>query len=370
MKKVGILTINDNTNYGNRLQNYAVQKIIERYGYNVETIINKTHYGDGIRTKLKKYNYNPKIVIDKMSKKIIYKRYRDLLQRKQENCKEFNKKYIKSSDYIITKETIPENIANEYDYFVIGSDQVWNPNADRVSVIDFAMFSPKEKNISLAASFGVNEIPNNDEYITLYKNGLNNIGNLSVREFKGKEIIEKISQRKDIEVLVDPTLLLTSEEWNKIIKKPNKDIPEKFLLTYFLGKISNKRRKFLEDVAKKYNLKIINLGSLKDNNYYDIDPGEFVYLFKNASLVFTDSFHGCVFSIIFEKAFYALNREDYQKSMNSRIKTLFEKLKLDNSLQTLEIDKVNLDTNYLKQREIIKKEQEKVKQFLDNAFNV
>lgn len=368
MKRVGILTINDNTNYGNRLQNYAVQTVIEKYGFEVETITNKTHYGEGLREKLKKYNYNPKIVFDKVKKKIIYRKYRRVIDSKIKNCTEFNDRYMKLSKYEIKKENIPNNLANEYDYFVIGSDQVWNPNADRVSNIDFATFSPKEKNISFSASFGVNEIP--EQYLKLYEEGLNNIDKLSVREFKGKEIIEEISGRKDAKVLVDPTLVLTAKEWENMIKKPSQEVPDKYVLTYFLGKTSKKREKFIKNVAKKYGLEIINLGSLKDEKYYDMDPSEFVYLFKNANLIFTDSFHGCVFSIIFEKAFYALNREDHQKSMNSRINTLFEKLELNNTLEELDINKVYLKADYTKQREIIKKEQEQVKEFLDNAFNI
>lgn len=368
MKKIAILTINDNTNYGNRLQNYAVQTILQEYGAEVETIINKTHYGDSMREKLKKYNYSPKVVLDKIGKKIRQKKYKDEISNKIRRFKEFNNQYMKLTDFYITRNNIPEELQNQYDYFIIGSDQVWNPNADRVSCIDFANFSPKEKNISLSASFGVDNIPT--EYLSLYSDGLNNINKISVREFKGKEIIEKVSGRKDVEVLVDPTLALSKEEWEKIIKKPEIKIPDNYILTYFLGKTSKKRRKFINSIAKRYNLEIINLGSLKDKKYYDIDPAEFVYLFKNASLIFTDSFHGCVFSIIFERVFYVLNREDHQKSMNSRIVTLFKKLELDNDISDLNQDKISLEVNYDKQREIIKEEQIKVREFLSNALNL
>lgn len=126
MKKIAILTINDNTNYGNRLQNYAVQTILENMGVHVETIINNTHYGDSIITKLKKYNYNPKVVFDKIGKKIKNKKYNTEIQSKITRCKEFNKQYMKISDYTITKDNIPDELNDKYDYFIIGSDQVWN----------------------------------------------------------------------------------------------------------------------------------------------------------------------------------------------------------------------------------------------------
>lgn len=201
------------------------------------------------------------------------------------------------------------------------------------------------------------------------KIGLKNLKNISVREEKGAEIVKNLTSQK-AEVCVDPTLLLSANEWDEIIKKPEKMPKGKYIFTYFLGKYSKKRKKYIYDFAKENNLEVVNLGRLQYLKYYYIDPSEFLYLLKNSEIVLTDSFHGSVFSIIYKKPFYIFEREENIKSMNSRIETLLNKFDLKERKIKNYSNKISLDCDYSKIDDILEKEKNKSMEFLKNSLEL
>lgn len=362
--KIGILTLNGNFNFGNRLQNYALQQYIEELcNSEIQTIINTTNYSPKIKlTKrikpsniLKKINYIIKF-------KILYKN-----KLKERNAKflEFSKN-IKETTYSISNRNI-DNRCQEFDKVVIGSDQVWSPFFYRLSEIDFGMFLEKEKVVSYSASIGADYIPEN--YVDLFKRGISNVSMISVRENSGKKVLEELTNRKDINVLIDPTMLLDIEEWQKIEKKPEHLKNKKYILNYFLGKISKKRKKEIEKIAKEYECEIINILDEKDP-YYASGPSEFLYLERNAFLICTDSFHSCVFAILFDTPFIVFNREDKTVNMNSRIETLLSKFLLDNRYYKGEISKELLKADYKEAHKILEDEREKSLNFLKKALEI
>lgn len=353
--KFGILTINDINNYGNRLQNYALQEQLKKFGA-VETIKNI----QGL------YNSNYKRrIIDKLKSYI--KRVVSLkLQYKQNVSFENFERNIKYSKILIDKNHIPSNIGNKFDKFIIGSDQVWNPNFNRMSEIDFAMFAPCEKVVSYAASFGISSIP--EEQKNFYIDGLNNISEISVREDRGAEIVKELTGR-DVKVVLDPTLLLAKKDWEKVMKKPKYVPNKKYILTYFLGNISDERKKKFKELANNNDFEIVNLGKMEYPQYYIAGPSEFLWYFNNAEIVFTDSFHACVFSIIFDKTFYYMNREDKSVSMNSRIETLLSKFKLNNR-KFYDWENVSLQHDYSHVQEILEKEKKASLDFLEEALKI
>ena len=359
MKKAGIITINDFNNYGNRLQNYALQTVINRIGIDAVNILN-----NNIPIKGNKEKFTIKKIIIMLINFV--RREKHYNTKRKEKFEYFNNKYMKNSKETIIMDNVPNNLHEQYDYIVIGSDQVWNYKLDRISKIDFALFSPKEKNISYAASFGISEI--SDEWKGKYIQGLNNISHISVRETRGAEIVKELVNR-EAQVVLDPTLLLNREEWKKIEKKPDQLINKKFIVTYFLGKLSKERKKRINEIGKKYDLKIINLGKLKYHDEYTAGPCEFLWYIKNAEIVFTDSFHACVFSIIFDRTFYIMEREENITSMNSRIDTLLDKFKLRDR-KFKDWNEVKLEHNYSHVQPILEKEQEKSIKFLKDALGV
>ena len=229
--------------------------------------------------------------------------YENDMKNRKENFMEFSKTYINETDYIVSKKHIPENLSDRYDYFITGSDQVWNPDNLHGTSFFFLTFAEQYKRIAYAPSFGVSEIK--PEFIEDYKEWISGMYKLSVREDDGAKIIKKLTGRES-PVLVDPTLLLTKEKWLSIAKEASNKPKDKYLLTYFLGGIPTQYKKEIKKTAKENNLEIINLGDIKEKDTYQTGPSEFIDYINNCSVMFTDSFHGTVFSILFEKPFVVL----------------------------------------------------------------
>lgn len=310
--KIAIITINDNRNYGNRLQNYALQKTLLKYASIVDSIwwYKKNHIFNKIKFSVK-YILNWRNIRKYYTKECI----------RRDNIKKFSDKYINIKyDY-----KIKSYLNSRYDYFIVGSDQVWNFNFwkgwdsinNSITAV-FLKFASKEKRIAYAASIGVRVIPQNKEKIFI--DNLKEMKEISMREKAGAELVEKLIG-KDVPVVVDPTLLLLKQEWQKIELMPEWYKGEKYILTYFLGNPSP----IIENLAKKNNWKIYNLMDKSNLDLYASRVEEFVYLIEHAELVVTDSFHACVFSILMNTSFVVINRQQKEApDMTSRIDTLLE----------------------------------------------
>lgn len=356
--KIGIVTINDNTNYGNRLQNYATQKVLKRCIANAEV-----------------YTIRNSAVLNKKTNKIEYilRMIRNIQlsflhtfkidKNREKKFIEFNKNIIfskKKFNWFDLKEY------RNLDYCISGSDQVWNPNY-RLSEFDLLAFVEKSRRISFSASITTYTIPmNKQNYAKKY---FNDFKAISVREDSGKKIVEELTGRTDVEVLVDPTMLLTPEEWDKVSKKPEQLNFDKYILCYFLGELSEQRKKEIERVAKENDCKIINILDKKDP-FYETGPSEFLYLEKNAFLICTDSFHSSVFAILYNRPFIVFDREDSLVKMKSRLDTLIKKFELEDRWYEGEIKKEQLKTDYTKAYEILEKERKKSMNFLKRALDI
>ena len=348
MKSIGLITIIDNNNYGNRLQNYAVQEILKKLNIDVNTVYNT----------ISSFKFNCWFWIKKIAKFILVKRYRNFFK--------FSNS-IKMSRKIISPNYIPKSLNNNYDYFIVGSDQVWNPNFDRLSDVDLLSFAEPNKRISFSASFGISELQK--KYHEKAKKELSKFKAISVREDAGKRIIKDVVGRTDVEVLVEPTMLLTASEWDKVSKKPKMLKSDKFILNYFLGELSDDRRKEIYRVAKENDCEVINILD-KNSPFYECGPSEFLYLEKHAFLICTDSFHSSVFAILYNRPFIVFDREDNIVSMNSRLETLLSKFKLENRKYCGKITKNDLSCDYQESYKILDKEKEKSIKWLKKALDI
>ena len=293
---IGIITIIDNNNYGNRLQNYATQEIVKSLHLNPITIQNQSYKND------KKYYFFRLIKhrIFNFKRSNTFTSINDIKLKRQENFRKFNNKIIFSKEEITAYKTI-----KDFDYYLVGSDQVWNPEFGRLRYVDLLAFAENNKRISFSASFGISHIPQNMK--ATVSRELKKFKSISVREDVGKKIVENLTNRKDVEVLVDPTMLLTEAEWVNVCKKPKMLKTNKFILNYFLGELSKENEREIERIAKEYNCEIINILD-KNSPFYACGPSEFLYLEKNAFLICTDSFHSSVFAILFRKPFLVFER--------------------------------------------------------------
>lgn len=354
--KVGIVTITSGENYGNRLQNYALQYKLIKKGHKVETFYN---LGDNNVN----FIWNIKNIL---KRSIFYKKYKNEILRKKA-FNNFNKEFIYFSKYRLSNKKVPKGISELYDVFICGSDQIWNANYKENSKINFLDFIDLNKRNSFAASFGSNHIPENRK--EEYSKWLKNFKNISVREEDGKDIVKELADRQDVEVLVDPTMLLSSNEWRVISKKPKNLKSKKYILNYFLGDITENRKSEIDRIAKENNCEIINILD-KKSEFYACDPSEFLFLEDNAFLICTDSFHSCVFAILFNTPFIIFDRKDDNiVSMNSRINTLLNKFKLENRKFNKEITSQQLTCNYKIAYNILEKEREKADCYIEKIFS-
>lgn len=376
MKKVGIITICDYSNYGNRLQNFATQEVLKSLGCQVETIKNAPPLKSEGPEQTSKFNkikgmsvkelFN--IIIAKIKYEINIIKNQKYLDKKIEAFKQFSIENINETNFVIKNNNIPSNLEVEYDFFVVGSDQVWNPIFRNGFSVDFLTFAPNNKRIAYAPSFGISSIP--DKFVDNYKLWLSEMEYISVREQAGAEIIKKLTGR-DAVVLVDPTLMLPKEKWLSISKPATTKSKGNYLLTYFLGDISKEKKKIIKTIASEKNLEIVNLASLEDKSRYSSDPAEFIDYIYSSSIFLTDSFHGCVFSILLEKPFIVFEREGKIPSMNSRIDTLLTKFQLE----TRKWDNLKKSSNMFKVDyshvpTILDFEREKAINYLKEALNI
>ena len=340
--RIGIVTFTMGDNYGQRLQNYALQTILQNGRDSVLTI------------KQNDCILNHKKIIKSMIKSIVGRcsvyEWMRLLRFKRFDSK------IKYYKHIIDPLNIPDSLTGEFDIFISGSDQVWAPVPYRFQMYMLG-FAKDSQKFSYAASIAADSIP--EEYLGQYIEMLSGFQILSIREKRCLPQLNAI--KKTIHVSLDPTFLIPEDEWKKLEKRPQfLKNPEKYIFVYNLGTPIDQK---VYQLAGEKNLSVIPLTKAEDPAYA-IGPEEFLYLIAHAELVCTDSYHGIVFSIIFKKRFVYIERIQQYISMVSRFETLFEfagiryedVMKYDwNQIDSYKYDEKykNLDGQIEKSREVI-----------------
>lgn len=360
MKKGMIVTLYDDFNYGNKLQNYAVYKLLSDRKINVINVKNNRHLNYQNQSILKAYI---KFYLSKLKwffKKRTMYGYKYYKKRKN-NFKIFSKQIKTTKDYFSYNKL---SKFDNNDFLFVGSDQVWNPF---MALDDLTLFSgfKNGKKISISASFGVSELEKKTEQ--RIKKSLESFSAISVRELSGKKIVDSLTNR-NCNLLVDPTMAIEKSEWESQIKKPLQDISKKYILLVFLGEIDQELYNKLEIIAEKNDYEIIDLYK-KNSIWTSCGPSEFLYLEKNASLICTDSFHSAVFGIIFNAPILVTGRNGTKENMNSRIETLLSKFNLESRKYNGNIDENIFKANYNFANEALEKEQTKYQKFLDGALN-
>ena len=315
MIEIAKITLDGYFNYGNVLQNYALNTWLKNHGFHVQTI----WHTDNQLLQNKCHKWSSK----DFRRTLLSPKYRRNLRNGSYQWEIIRQAYMKKfcDQYIDIQYDLPlEDIDTLYDYVIVGSDQVWNPGFEKYDIA-FLRFVPQGKRIAYAASFGMASLPQTCR--ERFAKAICEMAAVSVREEQGAAIIKELTG-KNVPVVLDPTLLLDAEEWTELESKPawyKNNNAEKYILTYFLGK----KPPIIETVAEKEHLKVINLLDMAVFDHYTVSPQEFLYLIHHAALVYTDSFHGSVFSILFERPFVVCDRIDkHQYSMKSRIDTLLK----------------------------------------------
>ncbi len=342
MVKLGLITLHRVKNYGSVLQAYATQEILKKNNYEAELIdyYPKRYTKLGMLRKVKNQNKYLKnsFILRLIARIIIFPSY--CLRFK--NFNKFVKKHLNLSkqqyrNYDELKEQLPYN-----DIYVTGSDQVWNSSwNDGIDECLFLNFPNIKKKIAYAASFGKSHLDDNEKQIT--KELLSKYNYISLREMSGVNICEDLGIKNTVNVL-DPTLLLTANEWREV--SSNKFKNEKYILVYNLNR-NKKIDNYAENLSKKNGLKVkylsYQLHELYRNGKMYCNPKveDFLALIDNAEFVISDSFHATAFSLIFNKQFVIV----YPDKFSTRLQSILNLLDLDNRVAKNENDLKIVDKN-------------------------
>lgn len=326
---IGLITIHGYQNYGNRLQNYATQCVLESLGYGVVSIRNhpNTKPFDSATSQQTVHFLKRRFIHPIMAqfRRLKLARKLHMNKRRAAAFEKFTTAHIRTTDYQIDSHSVPAGISDAFSVFVAGSDQIWNPYFRNCNPNDFLAFAPPEKRVAYASSFGIDELP--ESVKDQYRQWLSGFAHLSVREQSGARIIKELTGR-DALVLLDPTLMLSKEEWFAISCRPRWLPNSAYVVTYFLGQQPHELPALLSELKTEKNLQVVHLGSYEDARRFYADPGEFLAYINSASMVLTDSFHGAVFSILFERPFIVFQRSSHHKPMGSRLDTLLDTFQL------------------------------------------
>ena len=339
--KIGIVTMyHDNINYGGNLQAYALLQFCKTLGYDAEIISfeprSKVRY---LISDAKKNILQMKNIFSNTE----MKRYYNCVNDRRKAVLSFNAQIPHSRLYY------PETISkanSKYNCFIVGSDQVWNPYwLNSAYSLQFA--EKKKYCISYAASLGVSELTNEQE--TVFIQILDRLNSISVREERSIELLGGLTE-KNINYVLDPTLILEREQWEKICAE--RQIKTKYVFCFFFGN-QEKPRNIAAEYAKRNGYKLVTIPFLsnrfraEDCSFGDIrlsnvSPEEFLSLIKYSEFVFTDSFHATVFSHIFEKQFIV-----YAENLNKTRVRMLSLTQLFGTQNRFIGDEVSTDIDYV-----------------------
>ena len=333
------------------MQAYALQNFLINTEMNNEVIDFRCPY---IEKCYNPFHVSEGKIINSIVRGILFG---NIIRKKRKVFKKFISNELITSCKYFTVEELSE-ASDRYRFFITGSDQVWSPISAGFDIAYFLPFAADNQKYSYAASIGTTELT--DVQIDEFTKRLDGYSVVSIREKNNKAFLEKIDPTKKVMVHVDPTLLLSQTDWHKLTLESI--IKERYLLIFNVEKCINNIQ-FAKKIASEKHLKIVYINErtiVKDKTIQYIQapsPEMFLTLFENAEVIVTNSFHGTVFSLIFQKEFYV--ELDNKKQRNTRAEALLDMVNIQNrqindSYATDKFDSIDwlrIDTVLNKERE-------------------
>lgn len=344
--KVGLITIYHVPNFGSVLQTYATQEVIRKLGY--ECIVlrykypNEWHYTQGRQRPSLKSRIGHLLGLKPA-------------HRKANKLEKFRRKFLNFSRLYDSLDAMNDENWTQYHSVAVGSDQVWNARftlADSAFLLSFLPDSVRR--LSIASSFALNSLP--VELCEKYRKYLSRFNALSVREKNGIDIIRnQLKLNSNPVIVLDPTLLLGSEDWLSLLPRSRFVKRKKYILLYMLT-YAFEPRPYIFDVLKymseKYGYEILALEGytsaqqakgLVMQNKTDSSISEFIDLFANADMVVTSSFHGTAFAVNFGIPLISIIPND---KGDDRQSSLLRQLGLEQCIVPIGTEIESIDPNY------------------------
>lgn len=342
-RDVAIVSCHDKTNFGSVLQAYATQYAIQRLGFNGVTV-NKRGLGKDIARGRTRYYASHLLDVDLYKAKLGFvghrlkqkldSEFKSQMRQRGDAFRRFELNEFELSQELASFDQL-ESYLSSFDSVVVGSDQLWLPVNIDGDYFTLTHVPQGVRKISYSTSFGVSEL--SKSYLEKVGRFLQSFSCISVREETGRRLVEEATGNT-CEVVCDPTMLMSKREWAEVAKRGTGLIPdEPYILCYFMGN-NQWNRECAIRYARNRNLKIVAIAHPDEYVSFDADyadyypwsagPAEWVGLVDKAEAVFTDSFHGTVFSNIFHSKYFVFRRHKKQsaQSTNSRLDTLLDVL--------------------------------------------
>ena len=370
-KKIGIITFHNSYNCGSMLQAYALQQAINRVTGRESEIIDFSNEGQQKLYSVHQPNNSVKNII----KNIILLPWFKRISKNYESYETFKKDNFQLSNqqFHVNTELSDEN----YDIVVAGSDQIWNITIDDSDDAYFLPWVKNGKKVAYAPSFGAKDIAKFSNDSNKYANFLRSFSHLSIRERNGLEWLQNLTGKK-AELLIDPTLLLSQEDYANIESHSLK-LPSKYIFYYSPG-YNIEINQLVHKISKKYSLPVIAFNTktfyVKGMQFSGFklpeieNPSTYLQLIKNAEMIITTSFHGTVFSTVYRKKFWTV-KNGGMFGDDDRVKTLMHLLDLEDRMIPIEFDD---QFNYMKEKDykryesLLDKEQSLAFNYLQNAL--
>lgn len=341
--KIAIASCPDKVNFGSVLQSWATERAVGALGYDALTI-DKRGLGSEIGRGRRSYYMEHLLDLSLYRAKLGFVGHRV----RQKTNKEFGRRMAERRAafrafeegrfaYTPRTSTFAElaEAVSDCGTVVVGSDQLWLPVNIAGGYFTLEWVEPPVRRVSYATSFGVSELPG--RYMRRTAEFLEGFAAVSVREDTGADIVERARGVRPA-VVCDPTMLLSAEDYRRELVDPSYGIPsEPYVFCYFLGK-NVWNRECARELARETGCKIVAIAHpdeyvAHDDAYADVypwgaGPAEWVSLLANARYVCTDSFHGSVFSTLFNVPFFTFRRHEGMgpQSTNSRLDTLLSSI--------------------------------------------
>ena len=379
MKRVAILTLPLWNNYGGILQAYALNETLKKFGFKSSLI-------DFHKEPESKIDYIEKTLKNSIKSKVISKFKSDIKLTQTKKIQEYISKNTRNfvennifpkTDIINKRESLLE-LNNDFDAFIVGSDQVWRSEYTpgiKSYYLDFV--TDNNQRISYAASFGKDSVDYSSEELEYCKVQLSKFCLVTTREKAGRQIIKE-HFGTDSHVVLDPTMLLRKSDYLKLLPNIEKSVQNRTLFCYVLDR-NKSIDSLIKTVSDNFGFQPFEVKpklpdenfSLKNEEYICPPVESWLEAFYKAEYIIADSFHGCVFAIIFNKPFIAIGNKGRGLS---RFTTLLEKFDLMNRL-IIDINDVsinelfNYEFNWEKINDILNSERDKSIKLLLNSLN-
>lgn len=362
----------DNYNFGAVLQAYALQRILTDMGAEASVLDIRFKQNTGACGKRRGALSR---IRNKVLRTIQKRFYAGKIQRLKDRCRKyqsFKEHWIRTTDTV--EEDDLRNIGDEFDLYIAGSDQIWNPDYWKGAYfLDFVHEIGRKA--SYSASIGVSSY-NRSQKEYVYEQ-LKSFSRISVRETDARAILKGLGLEQEIEVVLDPTFLLGPAEWDRLCHKTA--LPDQYVLCCLLG-TGREHRSFAVKLARAEKLKLVMLTTgyqemllnsrTGDLELIDVDPGEVLWAIKNARVVLTDSFHIMALSVNYGKQFYVLRRDQdtQQHNMNSRIYSFLKETGLEARLIDSDIVPDLEAIDYRQVEKLLLKRKEESLKFLQSVI--